>query len=131
MQGKISDVFQERSLFVTRRRKTSAHQRLLSMTRGLPPVRKRREIMDAISALFARRCRTPTALGTLNKLRQWVSRFTWSGETLQKVFSPHLEQALTLLDDKVLPATSNAGERGNRRHRKRQKRVYRVRSKAC
>ena len=59
-----------------------------------------------------------------------MSRFTWIGETFKKVFSPPLEPALTFLDDKLLPATSNAVERGNRRHRKRQKRVYRVRSKA-
>jgi len=47
------------------------------------------------------------------------------------VFSANLEKALTFLDDKLLPATSNAVERGNRRHRKMQKRVYRVRSKLC
>src|SRR5207247_6653207 len=33
--------------------------------------------------------------------------------------------------DTLLPATSNAVERGNRRHRKMQKSVYRVRSKVC
>jgi hypothetical protein len=49
----------------------------------------------------------------------------------KKVFSPHLEKALTFLDDKLLPATSNAVERGNRRHRKMQKSVYRVRSQVC
>jgi hypothetical protein len=38
-----------------------------------------------------------------------------------------LDKALTFLDDKLLPSTSNAVERGNRRHRKRQKTVYRVR----
>ena len=81
--------------------------------------------MDHISALFDRRCRTHTALGTLKKLRQWVKRFTWMGETVKKVFSPPLEKA------KLLPATSNAVERGNRRNRKMQKSVYRVRSKGC
>ena len=60
-----------------------------------------------------------------------MKRFTWIGDTLKKVFSPHLEKALTFLDDKLLPATSNAVERGNRRHRKMQKSVYRVRSKVC
>ena len=75
-----------------------------------------------------RRCRTQTALDTLRKLRQGVKRFKWMGDTLKKVFSPTLEQALTFLDDKLLPATSQAVERGNRRHRKRHKRVYRVRS---
>ncbi|HSX79138.1 MAG TPA: hypothetical protein VLQ80_11290 [Candidatus Saccharimonadia bacterium] len=81
--------------------------------------------------MFDRRCHTQTALGTLKKLRQWVNRFTWIGETLKKVFSPTLEKALTFLDDKWLPATSNAVERGNRRHRKMQKSVYRIRSKVC
>ena len=42
--------------------------------------------------------------------------------------SPNLGKALTFLDDKLLPATSNAVERGNRRHRKMQKTVYRVRT---
>ena len=86
---------------------------------------------QGLYALFDRRCRTQTALGKLKKLRQWVNRFTWIGETLKKVFSPHLEKALTFLDDTLLPATSNAVERGNRRHRKMQKSVYRVRSKVC
>jgi hypothetical protein len=84
--------------------------------------------MDHISALFARRCRTQTALGKLKKLRQWVKRFKWIDDTLKKGFSPTLDQALTFLDDQLLPATSNAVERGNRRHRKMQKSVYRVRS---
>jgi hypothetical protein len=43
-------------------------------------------------------------------------------------FSPNLEKALTFLDDSLLPATSNAVERGNRRHRKMQKTIYRVRT---
>ena len=79
-------------------------------------------------ALFDRRCRTQTALDKLRKLRQWGKRFKWIGDTLKKVFSPTLEKALTFLDDKLLPAPSNAVERGNRRHRKMQKSVYRVRS---
>ena len=83
--------------------------------------------MEHISALFDRWCRTQTAIETLRKLRQWVKRFTWIGDTLKKIFSPTLEKALTFLDDKLLPATSNAVERGNRRHRKMQKSVYRVR----
>jgi hypothetical protein len=131
MQQKISDLFPERFLFVKRRRSGSQRKRLVHITRGLPHRRKLRDIMDHIYALFDRRCRTQTALGKLKKLRSWVKRFTWIGETLKKVFSPTLEKALTFLDDKLLPATSNAVERGNRRHRKMQKSVYRVRSKAC
>jgi len=131
MQQKISDLFQDRFLFVKRRLTPLERKRLMHITRGLPQLRKLRDIMEHIYALFDRRCRTQTALGKLRKLRQWVKRFTWIGETLKKVFSPTLEQALTFLDDKLLPATSNAVERGNRRYRKMQKSVYRVRSKVC
>jgi hypothetical protein len=131
IQQKIRALFQDRFLFVKRRRKPSEHKRFMHISRGLPHRRKLREIMEHIYALFDRRCRTQTALGKLKKLRQWVKRFTWIGDTFKKVFSPHLEKALTFLDDKLLPATSNAVERGNRRHRKMQKRVYRVRSKLC
>jgi hypothetical protein len=122
-------LFQDRFLFVKRHLKPSGSHRLLFITRGLPHLRKLREIMDHIYALFDRRCRTQTALGKLKKLRHWVKRFKWIEDTLKKVFSPNLEKALTFLDDKLLPATSNAVERGNRRHRKMQKSVYRVRSK--
>jgi hypothetical protein len=131
IQQKISDLFQDRFLFVKRHLQPSERKRLLHMPRGLPQLRKLREIMEHIYALFDRRCRTQTALDKLKKLRQWVKRFTWIGDTLKKGFSPHLEKALTFLDDKLLPATSNAVERGNRRHRKMQKSVYRVRSKVC
>jgi hypothetical protein len=102
-------------------------KQLLHITRGLPNLRKLREIMDHIDALFDRRCRMQTALDKLKQLRQWVKRFQWIGDTLKKVFSPTLEKSLTFLDDKLMPATSNAVERGNRRHRKMQKSVYRVR----
>jgi len=47
---------------------------------------------------------------------------------LAKLQSPTLEKALTFLDDKALAATSNAVERANRRHRKMQKSIYRVRT---
>ncbi len=118
-------------MFVKRRWTHSERKRFMHSTRGLPQLRPLREIMEHLYALFDRRCRTQTALGKLRKLRQWVQRCTWIGDTLKKVFSPHLEKALTFLDDKLLPSTSNAVERGNRRYRKMQKSVYRVRSKAC
>jgi len=50
------------------------------------------------------------------------------GKTLQKRFSPNLEKALMFLDDKRLLSTSNAVERGYRRHCRMQKTVYRVRT---
>jgi hypothetical protein len=128
IQEKISGLFQGRFLFVKRRLKPSERKQFVQITRALPHFRKLREIMEHIYALFDRRCRTHTALDKLNKLRQWVKRFKWIGDTLKKVFAPTLEKALTFPGDKLLPATSNAVERGNRRHRKMQKSVYRVRS---
>ena len=128
LQQKISDLFPDRFLFVQRRLKPSERKRFLHITRGLPHLRKRREIRDHRYALFDRRCRTQTASAKLKKLRQWVTRFQWIGATLKKVFSPNLEKALTFLDDTLLQATSNAVERGNRRYRKRQKSIYSVRT---
>jgi len=129
IQLQISDLFQERLLFVKRHLTRSERKRLLHITRGLPHLRKLRDIMDHIYALFDRRCRTETALGKLARLRRRVRRFQKLGRTLKKLFSPNMEKALTFLDDSLLPATSNAVERGNRRHRKMQKTVYRVRTR--
>lgn len=86
--------------------------------------------MDEVYRLFNRRCRTDTALEKLAKLRSRVRRFKRVGQTLNKLFSSNLDKALTFLDDSLLPSTSNAVERGFRRHRKMQKTVYRVRTQA-
>ena len=84
IQEKISGLFQGRFLFVKRRLKPSERQYLLSITRGLPQLRKLRDIMEHIYALFDRRCRTQSALDKLKKLRHWVKRFTWIGDTLTR-----------------------------------------------
>ena len=86
--------------------------------------------MEQVYALFDRRCRTQTALDKLAQLRRRVQRFTALGDTLKKLFAPTLEKALTFLDATLLPSTSNAVERGNRRYRKMQSNVYRVRTQA-
>jgi hypothetical protein len=129
LDQKSADVFTHRHLFVKHHLRQAERKTLLRITRGLPQLRKLREIMEQIYALFDRRCRTQTGLDKLARLRRWVQRFTPLGETLKKLFSPNLEKALTFLDDKLLPSTSNAVERGNRRHRKMQKSVYRVRTR--
>jgi hypothetical protein len=86
-----------------------------------------RAIMDEVDRLFDRRCHTDTALAKLARLRRHLRRYRSRGRSLDKLKSPNLEKALAFLDDKLLPATSNAVERGNRRQRKMQKTVYRVR----
>jgi len=131
LQQKITDLFDHRHLFV-RRRLSDAEKRILArLERGQDRLRAVRAIMDEVYRLFDRRCRTETALDKLARLRRRVRPFKSLGKTLHKIFSPNLEQALTFLDDALLPSTSNAVERGNRRHRKMQKTVYRVRSQAC
>jgi hypothetical protein len=126
---KVGDLFQHRYLFV-QHQLTPAERRTLSrITRGQRELRTLRDIVDEVYRLFDRRCRTDTALEKLARLRRRVRRFKKIGKTLQKLFSPNLEKALTFLDDKLLPSTSNAVERGYRRHRKMQKTVYRVRTK--
>jgi len=121
-------LFTHRYLFVQRHFSKRERKTWWRITRGLPQLRKLREIMEQVYTLFDRRCRTQTALDKLAKLRRRLQRFPQVGETLKKLFSPTLEKALTFLDDKLLPSTSNAVERGNRRYRKMQKHVYRVRT---
>ncbi len=122
------DLYKYRHLFVQHHLSHSARKRWWRITRDLPQLRKLRELMEQVYALFDRRCRTQTALDKWDKLRRRLQRFPQVGDTLTKLFSPTLEKALTFLDDKLLPSTSNAVERGNRRYRKRQKHVYRVRT---
>jgi len=123
-------LFTHRYLFVQRHLSKTERKTLWRLTRGLPQLQKLRAIMEQVYALFDRRCRTQTALDKLATLRRRVQRFKALGDTLKKLFSPTLEKALTFLDDKLLPSTSNAVERGNRRYRKMQKNVYRVRTQA-
>jgi Transposase len=126
---RIDELFEHRYLFVTHHLTPAERQTLQRITRGLPQLRVLRDIMDQVYGLFDRRCRTDTALEKLALLRRRAKRFKKVGKTLTKLYSPNLQKALTFLDDKLLPSTSNAVERGNRRHRKMQKTVYRVRTK--
>jgi len=128
LEERVADLFDHRHLFVTHRLTQAEKRTVARLSRGQRPLRSLRDIMDEVYRLFDRRCRTDTALGKLAALRTRVRRLTPVGKTLQKLFSPSIEKALTFLDDSLLPSTSNAVERGNRRHRKMQKTVYRVRT---
>ena len=128
LDEKRADLFTHRYLFVQHHLSTRDRQTLWRITRGLPQLRTLRALMEQVYALFDRRCRTQTAVAKLATLRRRLLRFQQLGETLKKLFSPTLEKALTFLDDKLLPSTSHAVERGNRRYRKMQKQVYRVRT---
>lgn len=128
LQKRIADLFEHRHLFVQHDLTPVERRVLQKISRGLPQLRTLRDLMEEVYRLFDRRCRTDTALAKLARLRQRVRRFKQIGKVLNKLRSPNLDKALTFLDDKLLPSTSNAVERGNRRHRKMQKAVYRVRT---
>lgn len=128
LQQKISDLFEYRFLFVQHHLTDPERAILQRITRGLPHLRTLRQIVDEIYRLFDRRCRSATALSKLAALRKRVQRFSTLNQVLKGLFSVNVEKALTFLDDRLLGATSNAVERGNRRYRKMQKTVYRVRT---
>jgi hypothetical protein len=126
---RVAELFEHRYLFVRHHLTAAQRKQLWRLTRGLSQLRRLREIMDEVYRLFDRRCKTQTALEKLEKLRQRVRRFKKLGKSLDKLKSPTLEKALVFLDDKLLPSTSNAVERGNRRFRKAQNSIYSVRTK--
>jgi hypothetical protein len=128
LQQKIADLFAYRHLFVQRHLTPAERATLHRITRGFPHLRALREIVEEVYRLFDRRCRTATALAKLARLRQRVQRFSTLCQVLKGLFSANLDKALTFLDDRLLGATSTAVERGNRRYRKMQKTVYRVRT---
>jgi hypothetical protein len=127
-EQRVSDLVEHRHLFVRKKLTVTEKKTLPRIRRGLPPLRVLRAIMDEVSRLFDRRCRTATAWERLAKLRSRVRRFQQVGQALENLYTPNLEKALTVLDDKLLPATSNAVERGNRRYRKAQRSISSVRT---
>lgn len=128
VQQRVAELFEHRHLFVRHHLDTTQRLVLRRLTRSEPWLRVLREIVDEVYRLFDRRCRTQTAVAKLARLRRRLGRYPSLGKLLDKLNSPNLEKALTFLDDDLLQATSNAVERGNRRHRKMQKAVYRVRT---
>jgi hypothetical protein len=130
LDRKIGDLFEHRHLFVRHHLTPDERRTLWRITRGLPRLRALRRIVEEIHRLFDRRCHTGTALAKLSRLRTEVGRCQGLEPIFKKLRSSDLEKALTFLDDRLLGSTSNAVERGNRRHRKMQKTVYRVRTRA-
>jgi Transposase len=129
IERKVGELFEHRYLLVRRRLNPSERATLVRISRGQPQLRVLRGLMEEVYRLFDRRCRTATALAKLARLRARLRRFGRLRKALKKLFAPGLEKALVFLDEKLLGATSNAVERGNRRYRKMQKTVYRVRTR--
>jgi hypothetical protein len=129
IEHKVGELFEHRYLFIQRRLSPSERATLQRISRGSPQLRRLRELMEEVYRLFDRRCRMATALAKLAALRARLRRCVRLREVLKKLFAPGLEKALVFLDERLLGATSNAVERGNRRYRKMQKTVYRVRTR--
>jgi hypothetical protein len=128
LQPRMGALFAHRFLFVHHDLTPPQPRTLPRLTRGLPQLRTLRAMREEGYRWFERRCRTDTALAKLAQLRPRGRRDKHVGTSLNKLRSPHLEQARTLLDAPLLPSTSNAVERGHRRSRKMQKPSYRVRT---
>ena len=128
IQAKIGALFENRYLFVQKELTAKERRTFLEITKGHPELRTLREIVDEMYRLYDRRCCRQTALKKLRKLRERLKRFKWLSQVLKKLESKAVDRSLLFLDDKCLPSTSNAVERGNRRFRKMQKTVYRVRT---
>jgi hypothetical protein len=128
LKQRVAELFQHRHLFVRHHLSAAQKKLLKKLLHGQRQLRALREIMDEVYRLYDRRCKRATALRRLQKLRQRVRRFKQLRRALAKLNSPNLEKTLRFLDDKLLGATSNAVERANRRFRKAQKSIYRVRT---
>jgi hypothetical protein len=97
LQQKVADLFEHRHLFVQHDLTPSEHRTLQNITRGHPQLRTLRDLMEEVYRLFDRRCRTDTALAKLARLRQRVRRFKHIGKILNKLFSPNLEELLSIV----------------------------------
>jgi hypothetical protein len=126
----VSALFEHGHLFVRHHLTAAERAPLRRRVRSGRPLPALRGMRDEVGRRFDRRCRTATALAKRARRRQRVRRYPGLGRGLDKLHSPHLEKALTCLDDRLLPATSSAVERGNRRHREMQQAVSRVRTQA-
>ena len=62
---RAADLFENRYLLVSHQLSKAQRQQLWRLTRGLPQLRKLREIMDEVYRLFDRRCKTQTAVQKL------------------------------------------------------------------
>lgn len=128
IQSKLDDLFKNRYLTVKKRLTAIERKTFQEISEGLPVLRKLRKLIDKVYRLYDRRCRKSTALNKLRRLRKSAGHCKPPLELSKTLESPMLEASLRFLDDKQCPSTSNAVERCNRRFRKLQKTIYRVRT---
>jgi hypothetical protein len=123
-------LWEHRYLWVKKHLSEAEELTIKNLCRRQSFLRDLRHLVDLIYQLFDKRCRTQTALEKLQRLRSYsvFRQSKYLKPILKRLNSPHLEKALCFLDNKLLEATSNSVESSNRKHRKFQKSVYRVRA---
>lgn len=128
VQAKIGELFKHRSVFVKKVLTPKEHQTLMKITRNLPFLRRLRRLVEKMYQLYDRRCRCATASKKLHHLRGRLKRFKHGSEFSKVLQTSFVEHSLRFLEDKQCPSTTNSVERSNRRFRKMQKTIYRVRT---
>jgi IS1 family transposase len=125
------EIWTNRFAWVLKHPSRAQRRTIRRLGRRFPLLAALREFVDRLYQLFDRRCRRLTAQLKLQDLRRhrMFQRFPQLDQIRRELASPNLSKALEFLDDPNLAATNNAVERENRRHRKRQKTIYRARTR--
>ena len=128
LEAQHKELFDNRYLYVQRELEKSERDTLERISEPFPELRQLRSVSEAIHQLYDGPNGMPEAVKKLEELRARVKENEKLSASMKRLFSPNLEKSLAFLDVKGFPGTSNAVERGNRRYRKMQKSVYRVRT---
>ena len=128
---KLLKLYRRRYTLVARNPDPQQLAELRELLQPYPEITTVRDLMQQVYGLYD----CPGSAEALTKLagirtqaEQLQDRRSMAA-LLAALNGPCIEKSLVFLDHRDLPSTSNAVERGNRRHRKMQKSVYRVRAK--
>lgn len=127
----IKELYQYRTLWVKKRLTKCEKRTLKKLSREQQFLKTLRKLINKVYSLFDRRCSLKTAIHKLNRLRKTrcLNQCKEIDFIMRKLGNSNLPHAFLFLDDTLLEATSNSVERSNRRHRKMQKSIYKVRCK--
>ena len=128
IKQKVGELFAHRYLFVQRRLSPSERATLQRICRGWPQLRQPARADGGGLPVVRSAVPDGHSVGQAGEAAGAVAAVRPAAEGAQKLLAPGLEKALVFLDERLLGATSNVVERGNRRYRKMQKTVYRVRT---
>lgn len=123
---KLRELYRHRYTLVAGAPEPEKLAELLELLPAYPEIAQVRDLMQQVYALY--QCPSGSAaLAQLTALR--VQAAALAVPALAAVLNgPCIAKSLVFLDHPPLPSTSNAVERSNRRHRKMQQSVYRVRA---